>query len=425
MNPVRFRLSARLALLLLVLLLVIHATPSEAAKRAALVIGNGAYTNSPALTNPANDAGDMTLRLMALGFEVVTVIDGDHRRMLDALSSFGRIATGAEVALFFYAGHGVQVGGRNWLLPVSSSIEAETDLPSQAIRANDIIDVMEASGASLKLVILDACRNNPLPKTASRGALRGLARVEASTAGTMITFATAPGDVAADGDARNSPFTAALLKHIATPGLEVRQLMGKVRETVYASTGKRQLPWVNEAVIGEFYFGGKDTGAPEIPDTVAAPAAPSAPSGPTEKEAFVLAQSIGTEAAWNAFLDQYPDGAYAAFAVAARDKLTGPAGQGEPEGLAALSPDRGENGFIFPDSDRRLIAAEELDGLSREELRIARNEIFARRGRKFKTQALRRHFSQFPWYRPHSWNVELNAVERANVAMIKLMERTR
>ena len=419
---VRFSCSALAVLIVFAFGLIVHATPAEAAKRAALVIGNGAYKNSPALANPANDAGDITLRLIALGFEVVTVIDGDHRRMLDALSSFGRIATGAEVALFFYAGHGVQVGGRNWLLPVSSTIEAETDLPSQAIRANDVVDVMEASGAALKLVILDACRNNPLPKTASRGALRGLARVEANTAGTMITFATAPGDVAADGETRNSPFTAALLKHIATPGLEVRQLMGRVRETVYAATGKRQLPWVNEALIGEFYFGGKDSGAPDVP---VAKAEPSAPVGPTEKEAFALAQSIGTEAAWNAFLEQYPGGSYAAFAVAARDKLSGAAGEGATDGVEDPGPDRGENGFIFPLSDRRLIAPEELDGLSREELRIARNEIFARRGRKFKTRSLKRHFSQFPWYRPHSWNVALNAVERANVELIKLLEQSR
>ena len=238
----------------------------------------------------------------------------------------------------------------------------------------------------------------------------------------MITFATAPGDVAADGDARNSPFTSALLQHIATPGLEVRQLMGRVRETVYAATGKRQLPWVNEALIGEFYFGGKDTDAPEVSGREAAP---SAPAGPTEKEAFALATSIGTEAAWDAFLEQYPDGAYAAFAAAARDKLTGPVAEAETDGMQDTGPDPAEIGFIFPHSDSRLIQPEELDALSKKELRIARNEIFARRGRSFKTRALQRHFGRFPWYRPHTWTVVLNPVERANVALIKRAEQNR
>ncbi|MGI9415976.1 MAG: caspase family protein [Hyphomicrobiales bacterium] len=407
------------ALVLFAVSLLGAAAPAEAAKRAALVIGNGAYVNSPALANPANDAGDIAKRLRTLSFEVVTVIDGTHRQMLDALSSFGRVATGADVALFFYAGHGVQVAGRNWLLPVSSAIEAETDLPSQAVRANDIVDVMEASGAALKLVILDACRNNPLPRTASRGASRGLARVEARTAGTMITFATAPGDVAADGDARNSPFTAALLKHIATPGLEVRPLMGRVRETVYESTGKRQLPWVNEALIGEFYFAGEDPDAPEIP------AAKDTAAGPSEKEAFALAQSIGTESAWDAFLERYPDGAYAAFAIAARDKLTGSRAEmtaqpSPPVETASRDPD-----FLFPRSDSRLIEPSELDGLSKAELRIARNEIFARRGRFFKSADLKRHFGRFGWYQPHAWEVELNRVERANVDLIHRAEQSR
>ena len=421
MLSTKLRHSALAALVVLAFGLIAHATPSEAAKRAALVIGNGAYTNSPALTNPANDAGDITLRLIALGFEVVTVIDGDHRRMLDALSSFGRIATGAEVALFFYAGHGVQVSGRNWLLPVSSTIEAETDLPSQAIKANDVVDVMEVSGAALKLVILDACRNNPLPKSASRGASRGLARVEASTAGTMITFATAPGDVAADGDARNSPFTAALLQHIATPGLEVRQLMGRVRETVYAATGKRQLPWVNEALIGEFYFGGKDPGAPEIPVAKVAPA-PS--DGPTEKEAFALARSIGTERAWNTFIGRYPRGAYTAFAYAARNKLIETSSEPQPEAVQTPEAKR-DLGFIFPESGIRLIEPHELDRLTKKELRLARNEIFARRGRYFKSKVLKLYFGGFPWYRPHSWDVELSRVERANVDLIKRAEQGR
>ena len=407
----------------------------EAAQKAALVIGNGAYTSAPALNNPANDARDIAQRLSTLGFDVIIVVDGDHRQMLDALSAFGRAATGAEVALFYYAGHGVQVAGRNWLLPVASDIEVAADLPSQAVKTNDIIDVMEASGASLKLVMLDACRNNPLPKAASRSASRGLARVDAGTAGTMITFATAPGDVAADGNERNSPFTAALLLHIATPGLEIRQLMGRVRETVYTNTSKRQLPWVNEALIGEFYFGGRDPSAPQIPfaksDTTSTAKSQEPQSdGPSEREAFALAQSINTEGAWDAFLGRYPDGAYAAFAIAARNKLIGglrTARTSDPGNDVPPPDDAADqtSGFLIPDSDRRPIVPSELDKFSKVELRIARNEIFARRGQFFKSADLNRRFEQFPWYQPYTWSVSLNPVESDNVNLLLQTERSR
>lgn len=423
----------RVLLCLLFGLLLGFTLPAQAEKRVALVIGNGAYTNSPALSNPANDAAAVTASLKALEFDVTQVIDGNHRQMLDAMSAFGRAASGADVALVFYAGHGVQVSGRNWLLPVAATIGAETDLPAQAIRISDMMEVMETSGAALKLMILDACRNNPLPKAASRGASRGLARLEANTAGTMITFATAPGKTAADGLGKNSPFTAALVQHITTPGLEIRQLMGRVRETVYKSTGKQQLPWVNEALIGEFYFAGKDPNAvpvPVAPPKVVAVAKPQPQrSGLSEKEAFGLAQSLNTTGGWDAFLQQFPSGAYAAFATAARDKLTAPQPQNQTQQLAVVTPQAtpapASSGFLFPNSHRQRISPDQLNGLSKRQLRIARNEIFARRGRHFKSADLRRHFKQFSWYRPRTWNPRLNRVEKANVRLIKNTEKWR
>lgn len=225
--------------------------------RVALIIGNGAYRTMSALRNPPNDANLMSSKLSGLGFDVVRLIDGDKAAFAAALTEFGRKAQGADVALVYYAGHGVQVNGRNWLLPIDADIIASTDLPGQAIKANDLLEIMEISGARLKLVFFDACRNNPLPRSLSRGTSNGLARLEANAAGMMIAFATAPGDVALDGTGNNSPFTEALARLIDTPNLEVRHLMGKVRESVYVSTGQRQLPWLNEALIGEFYFGGK------------------------------------------------------------------------------------------------------------------------------------------------------------------------
>ncbi|NNF79300.1 MAG: YARHG domain-containing protein, partial [Rhizobiales bacterium] len=287
------------------------------------------------------------------------------------------------------------------------------------------------SGAALKLMILDACRNNPLPKSASRGATRGLARLKANTAGTMITFATAPGDVAADGDTQNSPFTAALVQHITTPGLEIRQLMGRVRETVYKSTGKRQLPWVNEALIGEFYFAGKDPNAKPVPvaepKAIAVVKAEPDATGPTEKEAFVLAQSLGTTDAWDAFLTQFPNGPYAGFAAAARAKLVAP--PASQQQTAAVEPQQNKpaasGGFLFPYSGEQRISPGDLEGLSKQQLRIARNEIFARRGRHFKSADLRRHFKRFGWYKPHTWKPKLNRIEKANVNLIKNTEKWR
>lgn len=238
--------------------------------KVALVIGNGAYQSMPALANPSNDANLIAGKLAGLGFDVVRIIDGDRRAFRDGLTVFGRRAQGADVALVFYAGHGVQVNGRNWLLPVDAEIQASTDLPGQAVKADDLLEIMDVSGARLKLVFLDACRNNPLPRSLSRGTSNGLARLEANAAGMMIAFATSPGDVALDGAGSNSPFTEALARLIDTPDLEVRHLMGRVRESVYTSTGERQLPWLNEALIGEFYFGGKTGERPAARvDTVA------------------------------------------------------------------------------------------------------------------------------------------------------------
>ncbi|MDN3721005.1 caspase family protein [Roseibium salinum] len=269
------RAIAGLLTLLLPLLLLVQPGTARADGKVALVIGNGAYKAMPALVNPASDANLMTAKLTGLGFDVVRIIDGDRKAFYDGLTQFGRKAQGADVAVVFYAGHGVQVNGRNWLLPVDAVVEASTELPGQAVRADDLLEIMDASGARLKLVFLDACRNNPLPRSLSRGTANGLARLEANAAGMMIAFATAPGDVALDGQGSNSPFTEALARLIDTPDLEVRHLMGRVRESVYATTGERQLPWLNEALIGEFYFGGRsgDAAAATVQHAASTPAA--------------------------------------------------------------------------------------------------------------------------------------------------------
>ncbi|MCG6857587.1 MAG: caspase domain-containing protein [Salaquimonas sp.] len=290
---------------------------SAAEGRVALVIGNGAYTNAPALANPANDANLVTASLKRIGFDVVSATDASRRQLLDAVAEFGRLAQNAEIALFFYAGHGLEVSGRNWILPVDADIAASTDLPVAAVKVDDILEVMELSGARVRLVFLDACRNNPLPRSLSRAVGRGLARIDVSAAGTMIAFSAAPGTVALDGNGKDSPFSIALAKHIVEPGVEVRQMMAKVREDVVTATGEKQVPWVNEAVVGEYFLAGK----PDGKETAApAPPAPQA-TGRSDDIAVELAfwDSVKDSDDRNMlelYIQKYPQGSFREIAEA-------------------------------------------------------------------------------------------------------------
>jgi uncharacterized caspase-like protein len=230
-----------------------------AERRVALVIGNGAYTDMDTLPNPANDANAIAALLEnQLRFTVVKAVDADHRAMGEVLARFASIAQDAEIAIVFYAGHGIQANGRNYLLPVSARLANQTDLITQGVRLDDIIEIMDASGARAKLLFIDACRNNPLPGGLARGASRmGLAKLEVGVIGTLIAFATAPDQIALDGSGSNSPFTSALLAYLGAPGLEIRQALWRVRSSVYQSTERRQLPWVNDALMAELFLAGR------------------------------------------------------------------------------------------------------------------------------------------------------------------------
>ncbi len=217
-------------------------------RRVALVIGNGKYRYAAELPNPSNDAADIAKALGKLGFDVVEGRDLDKRAMEDKIREFGRKLERADLALLFYAGHGLQVGGRNYLVPVDAKLERAGDLSLDTIEVGQILAQMEAE-KRVNLVFLDACRDNPLARSFSRtlGARStavgsGLAAIQ-SAVGTMIAYATQPDNVALDGDGRNSPFTAALLKHIATPALEISALMKRVRADVIAATRERQVGW--------------------------------------------------------------------------------------------------------------------------------------------------------------------------------------
>jgi len=262
----------------------IAVSPSLAGgERVALLIGNGAYSETTQLRNPPNDVADMGRALERLGFEVLLLVDGDKLTIERGIRAFGELLTGAEVGLFFYAGHGLQVNGRNYIVPTNARLVHERDLLFEAIDVGLPISVMEQSGVRMSLVILDACRDNPLARTLagsirstgrSTKVSRGLASIEGAR-GTLIAYAAAPGDIAADGDGRNSPFTAALLRWIDQPRLEVGLMFRRIRESVIAATNGQQVPWVNEALVGEFYFA----------DAPPAAAVSSAPAG-TQKAAL-------------------------------------------------------------------------------------------------------------------------------------------
>lgn len=265
------------------LLLSFSSVPAFANERVALVIGNGAYRHASELPNPPNDAAAMAGKLQELGFQVFSGVDLGIEQSRQLISQYVRALEGAQTGLVFYAGHGIQVDGENYILPVDATLQDKTDLRYKTVSLSDLVEDTEAPGRT-NIYILDACRNNPLSRSfqrKSRSAVgQGLARLSAGT-GTMIAFATAPDDVALDGQGANSPFTTALLRHLETPGLEINQLMTRVRADVFSSTGEQQLPWTNSALLGEFYF---------LPGDGTPPPAPVAP--PVQPQRVAPAQPI-------------------------------------------------------------------------------------------------------------------------------------
>ena len=236
--------------------------------RVALVIGNGGYQNTTPLTNPLNDARDMSAALKTAGFDVVEVFDADKRNLDSSVRRFADKLTKADVALFFYAGHGLQVGSQNFLVPVDAKLERERDLEFEAVKLDFILRQMEIDrDGKTSIVILDACRDNPLSRNlarsmGTRSVAIGQGLAAANTGlGTFIAYSTQPGNVALDGDGRNSPFTAAMVKHMGASGRNLPATMIEVRKDVVAATGGRQVPWDHSALTGDFYF---------MPDSAAA-----------------------------------------------------------------------------------------------------------------------------------------------------------
>jgi hypothetical protein len=241
----------------LALLSMLTPSPAAADKRVALVIGNSAYRSVAPLDNPSKDAGLMAETLSSLGFTLVggrAQLNLDKQAMDNAVQRFGEQIQGADVALFYYAGHGVQVSGNNYLAPVNANPTREAEVDFQMLDANLVLKQMQGSGTRLNLVILDACRNNPFGGRGLRGADGGLAQMRAP-GGTLISYATQPGNVAQDGSDGHSPYTKALAATMKQPGLDIFQTFNRVGLAVQHDTGGSQQPWVSSSPIdGTFYF---------------------------------------------------------------------------------------------------------------------------------------------------------------------------
>jgi uncharacterized caspase-like protein len=305
----------------LVAVLLLSWEPAWAAKRVALVIGNSAYQNVPALANPINDGATMAATLKDAGFDVV-----DSRHDLSAIETrralrdFSDAAHDADIAVIYYAGHGMEVDGENYLIPVDAKLERDTDVYDEAFSLDRVLVAAEPA-KQLRLVILDACRDNPFAKNmkrtvASRAIGRGLAKIEPTSPNTLIAYSAKAGSTALDGDSRNSPFTIALAKHLTTPGLDVRRAFGFVRDDVLKATGSRQEPFVYGSL------GGDDVPLVPAPARAASPAAEPAPNPQADmRRDYELALQIGNRSAFNAFLAQYPDGFYASLAKLQLEKI--------------------------------------------------------------------------------------------------------
>jgi uncharacterized caspase-like protein len=310
----------RLALIFAVSVgLIARGDAALAEKRVALVVGNSSYTSTTPLRTPVNDATDVASALDRLGFEVIRGLDLDNVGMREKVRLFSERLSAADVGLFYYGGHGIQVSGKNYLVPIDAKLNAASDLDFVAMDLDLVLRNMERE-TSTNIVFLDACRDNPLVAnlaqsmgTRSSAISRGLARVE-SGVGTLIAFATQPGNVALDGTGRNSPFAAALLKTIERPGIPISDVMISVRREVLRETGNRQVPWDHSSLTGQFYFiPPAPVALPNAPP-VAKPTAPN-PASPALELAFW--DSIKNEKnprLFEAYLNRYPNGTFAEIA---------------------------------------------------------------------------------------------------------------
>lgn len=250
-TTVKFSFFLQGAVLLFWVLLGPALSLSASEQRTALVIGNEAYQNAR-LTNPVNDANDIAAILETCGFNVTKIINADRKSMRASIRDFGDIIKKGGVGLFYYAGHGIQVNGENYLVPINAEIFSQEEVEDECLKVSSVLRKMEVAGNGMNIIILDACRDNPFGRS-YRSSKGGLAKMDAPT-GSIIAYATAPGSIAADGQSRNGLYTSRLLEHIKVSGLEIEKVFKRVRVDVAQASGYRQIPWESSSLMGNFYF---------------------------------------------------------------------------------------------------------------------------------------------------------------------------
>ncbi len=287
-------------------------TSASTERRLALVIGNSSYAEAP-LKNPVNDARSMARALRARGFEVIVSENASKQQMENAVADFGEKLTEGATGLFFFAGHGIQVNGRNYLLPVNAKVTSEQRVRLEALDVDAVLDQMQAAKTKVSMVILDACRNNPFERR-FRSMGGGLAQINAPE-GTMIAYATAPGKVAADGDGANGLYTQELLRALNQPGLKVEDVFKQVRVNVSRASNGMQVPWEASSLTGDFFF---------VP-----PSAPASPVATGENPAIEMAfwdavKNSTNPAEFRAYVTKYPNGNFTPLAQARLEAFSAP-----------------------------------------------------------------------------------------------------
>src|SRR3954471_23718822 len=331
---------------------LVTASAAHAERRVALVVGNSAYSNAASLRNPRNDASDMAETLKKIGFEVELGLDLDQQNFAVTIEKFARALDGADVGLFFYAGHGLQLNDKNYLVSINARLDNEFLLSSETIGLEAIVRLMESKTA-VNLVFLDACRNNPLAENLRRGLEvtkrsaslgRGLARIEPTSRDTLIAFAAAPGQVAADGNDRNSPFTASLLKNLPRPALEVSVMLKEVSADVRRATANAQRPQQLSDMSRTFYFA---SAAPALANDASVPEqamkTPSSVVPQGDDRAFDVAfwnaaQSANDCESTRAYLSRFPHGVFVDLAKLSERRLCVPSRQVTVVESAAPAP---------------------------------------------------------------------------------------
>ena len=335
-----------------------NAASATTGQRVALVIGNSAYQNTAALPNPVNDATDMAKALSDLGFEVISGTNQTKAQMQNLIRQFGtRLTETKAVGLFYYAGHGISAGGTNYLIPVDADIQAEDEIEEASVSINFLLNKMAAAQNGFNMVILDACRNNPFARKwrnyRDLGDKGGLARIDAPT-GTLIAYATKPGEVASDGTGRNGLYTSALLRQMRRKNVDVTKMLQLVRADVIKQSGGRQVPFDESSVVGDFYFGGNDGISPNNAES-------SVPNPvDVETQYWNRIQNSRNPEDFTEYLKEFSNGRYAPLA---RQKLRELSSNQSTNSSSVNNP--GTTNKTEPDPQNNLFTLNDLEGKSR------------------------------------------------------------